>query len=79
MRVDIDSALSSISAFSTDQKEFKFHTVYFGTSEQIKSLQPVSQVTEFKLESKFKPLQVMWQSLPKAIPEDNQRFRGQNQ
>ena len=32
------------------------------------------QVAEFKFESKFEPLQVIWQSLLKAIPEDNQRF-----
>ena len=28
---------------------------------------------------KFKPLPVIWQSLPKAIPEDNRRFWLQNQ
>ena len=27
--------------------------------------------------SKFEPLEVIWQSLQKAIPEDNKRFRGQ--
>ena len=82
MRVDIDSALSSISAFSKDLKEFKLHTLYFETSEQIKPLQPVGQAAEFKFESKFEPMPVIWQSLPKAIPEDNldnRRFRGRNQ
>ena len=71
---DEGSVISLISVFSTDLKEFKLHTVYFGTSEQIKPLQPVGQAAEFKFESKFEPLQVIWQSLPKAIPEDNRRF-----
>ena len=53
--------------------------LYFGVSEQIKPLQPIGQAAEFKFESKFEPLQVIWQSLPKAVPEDNRRFRGQNQ
>ena len=61
MRVGIDAQLSSISAFSTDLK----------TLEQIK---PIGQAAEFKFESKLEPLQVIWQSLPKAIPEDNRRF-----
>ena len=71
---DEGSVISLISVFSTDLKEFKLHTVYFGTSEQIKPLQPVGQAAEFKFESKFEPLPVIWQSLPKAIPEDNRRF-----
>ena len=79
VRIDIVSVMSSISAFLTDLKEFKLHTVYFGASEQIKLLQPIGQAAEFKFESKFEPLQVIWQSLPTAIPEDNRRFRGQNQ
>ena len=49
MRVDSDSQLSSISA----SKEFKLSIVYFGTSEQIKPLQPVGRAAEFKFESKF--------------------------
>ena len=36
--------------------EFKLHTFYFGTSEQIKLLQPVIQAAVFKFESKFEPL-----------------------
>ena len=44
-----------------------------------KPLQLVGQAAEFKFESKFEPLPVIWQSLPKAVPEDNRRFRGQNQ
>ena len=53
MRVGIDAQLSSISAFSTDLK----------TLEQIK---PIGQAAEFKFESKLEPLQVIWQSFPKA-------------
>ena len=34
----------------------------------------MDQVAKFKFESKFKPLPVIWKSLPKAIPEDNRRF-----
>ena len=49
----------------------QFIELYFGVSEQIKPLQPIGQAAEFKFESKFEPLQVIWQSLPKAIPEDN--------
>ena len=60
-------------------KEFKLHTVYAVILEAIKPLQLVGQAAEFKFESKFEPLQVIWQSLRKAIPEDNRRFRGQNQ
>ena len=70
MRVDIVSALSSISAFLTDLKKIQT---------QIKPLQPVDQEAEFKFESKFEPLPVIWKSLPKAIPEDNRRFRLLNQ
>ena len=41
---------------------------------QAKGLKLVGQVAEFKFESKFEPLSIIWQSLPKAIPEDHQRF-----
>ena len=34
----------------------------------------VCQKTELKSESKYKPLPVIWQSLLKAVPEDNQSF-----
>ena len=50
------------------------HTVNSGISEQINPLQPVGQAAEFKFESKFQPLPMIWQLLPKAIPEDNRRF-----
>ena len=53
-----------------------------GVSEQIKPLQSFGQAAEFNFESKFEPLQtseVVWQSLPKTIREDNQRIWLQNQ
>ena len=53
MRVDIDSLLSSISAFSMDLKEFKLHTDYSGISEQIKPVPPVSLAAVFNFESNF--------------------------
>ena len=53
----------------------QFIELYFGVSEQIKPLQPIGQAAEFKLESK----QVIWQSLLKAIREDNRRIWLQNQ
>ena len=37
----------------------------------MKPLQSIGQAAEFKFESKFEPLPVIWQSLPKAIPEVN--------
>ena len=49
----------------TDLKEFKLklHTVYAVISEAKKPLQLVGQVSEFKFESKFEPLPVIWRSL----------------
>ena len=73
------TSLGSNLASVTDLKELKLHTVYAVISEAIKPLQLVGQAAEFKFESKFEPLPVIWQSLPKAVPEDNRRFRGQNQ
>ena len=55
----------------------QFIELYSGVLEQIKPPQPCqpigqgSQAAEFKFESKFEPLPVIWQSTPKAIPEDN--------
>ena len=48
-------------------RDFKADKVYLGISEQIKPLQLVCQAAEFKFESKFEPLLVIWQSLPKVI------------
>ena len=87
MRVDSNLALQvnfGVQWFQTDLKKFKLHTVYLGTSEQTKTLQPVGQgrqAAEFQFESNFAPasscltVPVIWQSLQKAI----QKFRGQNQ
>ena len=80
MKTDINSPLSSISVFSTDLKSTQ-HSLFwdFSAAEQLKPLQPVGQAAEFNFESKSKSLQVICKSLPKAIPEDNQRFWLQNQ
>ena len=57
MRVDNNSLLSSILAFSLKriQNSIQFIEFYFGFSEQIKSLQPIGQAAEFKVESKLNP------------------------
>ena len=45
-----------------------------------KPLQLVGQVAEFKFESKFEPLQVIWQSFRRLFQTfDHRRFRRQNQ
>ena len=59
---------------STDQKEFKLHTVHSVVEEQKKSLQLVDQAALFKFEAKVEPLQLISQSLAKAVLEGNQRF-----
>ena len=41
----------------------KLHTIYAVILEAIKALQLVGQAAEFKFESKFEPLPVIWQSL----------------
>ena len=79
MRIDVVSEISSISAFLLDLKRIQTPHSLFGASEQKKPSQPVGQAAELKFESKFEPLLVIWQSLPKTVPEDNRRFRGQNQ
>ena len=45
----------------------KLHTVYAVISEAIKPLQLVGQAAEFKFESKFEPLPVIWQSLQRLF------------
>ena len=52
----------------------QFNRIFLGILEQIKPLQLFGQVSGIKFESKFKLLSVIWQSLPKAIPEDKRRF-----
>ena len=37
-------------------------------------MQLVDKAAKFKFESKLEPLQIIWQSLPKTVPEDNRRF-----
>ena len=55
------TSLGSNSALVTDLKtDFKLHTVYAVVSGAIKPLQLVGQAAEFKFESKFEPLQVIW-------------------
>ena len=45
------------------KKELKLHTVCAVISKAINPLQLVFQVAQFKFESKFGPVQVIWQSL----------------
>ena len=54
--ISLDSNLASVA-------DLKLHTVYAVISEAIKPLKLVGQVAEFKFESKFEPLPVIWQSL----------------
>ena len=72
MRVGIDS-LPQFGIFNTEN-EYKSHTVYSETLEQIKTLQLICQVAEFKFESTFEPVLVSWHKIPKATLEHNQRF-----
>ena len=82
MSVGINSLLSSISVFSADLKKnsnsTQFNKGFWSCNgealEPIKPLQPVGQAAEFKFESKFEPLPVIWQSLLKANPKGNGRF-----
>ena len=75
MRVDIDSPLSSVSAFAMDLKRIQTpHRLFWGSLTEKKPLLPVGQAAEFKFESKIKPQPVIWQTLTKAFPEENQRF-----
>ena len=58
------TVLGSNLASETDlKKELKLHTVYAVISEAIKPLQLIGQVAQFKFESQFEPLLVIWQSL----------------
>ena len=55
----LGSNLSSVTGIN----EFKLHTIYAVISEAIKPQKLVGHVAEFKFESKFEPLPVIWQSL----------------
>ena len=73
---EASALFKGLDSVTVQKNEFKLHTVYSGTLRHIKPLQPVGQgslAAAFKFESKFEPLQVIWQSLPLAIPEENQR------
>ena len=65
-RVGINSPLFSIQEFSTDLKRIQSPHRLFQGFRADKPLQPIGQAAEFKFESKFKPLQIIWQSLPKS-------------
>ena len=54
----------------------QFIELYFGVSEQIKPLQPIDQEAEFKFESKFKPLLVIWQSLRRLFQKTVEGLEG---
>ena len=76
-RIGLDSQLSSISAFSTmDLKRIQTPYRLFW---DIRRSRLVDQEAEYKFESTFEPLPVIWQSPLKAIPEENRRFWQQNQ
>ena len=47
-----------------------------GISEAIKPLQLVGQVAEFKFESKFEPLPVIWQSLRRLFQKTIEGLEG---
>ena len=74
MRVDNESLLSSISAFKKNSNSTQFIELYFGVSEQTKPLQPIGQAAEFKFESKFEPLPVIWQSLRRLFQKTIESF-----
>ena len=69
------TAVLNFGILKKNSNSTQFIELYSGVLEQIKPLQPICQTAEFKLESKFKPLhwgmQVIWQSLPKAISGNN--------
>ena len=84
MIIEIVNLPSWIQASSTDLEKIQapcspmycqFRDFWVDT----KPLQLCGQAAEFKFECKFKTLPVIWQLLPKAIPEDNRRFWMQSQ
>ena len=70
MRVENNLLLSSIRALSTDQTKIQTPHNLFRDFRADKTFTTVGQAAEFKFESKFNPLPVIWKSLPRAIPED---------
>ena len=63
---------------SLNQKVLKLHTVYAVILDAIKPLQLVGQAAQFKLSPSSSSCRSSGIS-PKAVPEGNRRFRGQNQ
>ena len=61
------TSLGSNLASVTDLKRIELHTVYSVISEATKPLQLVGQAAEFRFESKFEPLPVIWQSLQRLF------------
>ena len=54
----------------------KLHTVYVVILDAIKPLQLVGKAAQFKFESKFKPLQVIWQSLRRLFQKVIESLEG---
>ena len=48
--------------------EIKLHTIYSGIPGHIKPFKLVGWAAEFKFQSKFEPLLLVWPTLSKAIP-----------
>ena len=75
------TSLGSNLASVTDLKRIQLHTVYTVILEETKPIQLVAQDAEFKFESKFKPLPVIWQSLgrlfQKVIEGLEEKINGQ--
>ena len=88
MRVGNHSALClHFGIVNRPKKNWKISTVHSGIPEKVLWADKTcttrwaggTAAAEFKFESKLEPLQVIWQSLPKAIPEDNRSFWLENQ
>ena len=74
MRVEKVYSLASISTSPTDLKEFKLHTVYQGISEKINLVNLLVRLQSLswsQILAPAGPVQVIWQSLQKSIPEGN--------
>ena len=67
------TAVINFCVFNRQKKNSTQHRLFWGFRAD-KPFESTGQAAEFKIESKFEPLQVIWQALLKAIPEDNQRL-----
>ena len=77
MRVVNPHSCSQFWRSKKNSNSTQFIELYFGVSEQIKPLQPIGQAAESSFSpssSPCRPVPVIWQSLPKAIREDNRRI-----